>query len=284
MRKSLIKSRFLCALFAGSLAMNLQAQEWKLVWSDEFDVDGKPDEKVWSYEHGFARNNEAQWYQEDNALCQDGYLIIEARQERVKNPHFESDSYDWRKNRKYARYTSSSIKTQGKKEFLYGRFEMRARIPVGPGSWPAFWTLGSDMEWPSCGEIDIMEFYRQEGKPVILANVAWGTDQRWIAHWDSKAISMKHFLNDDPDWATKFHVWRMDWDENYIRLYVDNELLNETDLSKVKNGKHGKDKHPFHQPHYLLVNLALGGNNGGYIDDEAFPMRYEVDYVRVSQK
>ena len=141
MRKSLIKSRFLCALFAGSLAMNLQAQEWKLVWSDEFDVDGKPDEKVWSYEHGFARNNEAQWYQEDNALCQDGYLIIEARQERVKNPHFESDSYDWRKNRKYARYTSSSIKTQGKKEFLYGRFEMRARIPVGPGSWPAFWAL-----------------------------------------------------------------------------------------------------------------------------------------------
>ena len=168
------KSRLLGFLLGSALAMNVQAQEWKLVWSDEFDTDGKPNQWVWSYEHGFARNNEAQWYQPDNAICQDGLLIIEARQERVKNPFYEPDSYDWRRNRKYARYTSSSIKTQGKKEFLYGRFEIRARIPVGPGAWPAFWTLGKDMEWPSCGEVDIMEFYRQEGKPVILANAAWG--------------------------------------------------------------------------------------------------------------
>ena len=284
MKTTFMKSRLLCALFGGALALSTHAQDWNLVWSDEFDTDGKPNEKVWSYEHGFARNNEAQWYQPDNAICQDGLLIIEGRQERVKNPEYEAESYDWRKNRKYARYTSSSIKTQGKKEFLYGRFEIRARIPVGPGAWPAFWTLGTDMEWPSCGEVDIMEFYRQEGKPVILANTAWGTDQRWMAHWDSKAIALKKFLNDDPDWASKFHVWRMDWDEHYIRLYLDNELLNETDLSKVANGKIGKRKNPFHQPHYMLINLALGGNNGGYIDDAIFPIRYEVDYVRVYQK
>lgn len=284
MKTTFMTSRLWSLLFGGVLALNIQAQEWKLVWSDEFDTDGKPNENVWSYEQGFARNNEAQWYQPDNAVCQDGLLIIEGRQERVKNPNYIPESYDWRKNRKYARYTSSSIKTQGKKEFLYGRFEMRARIPVGPGAWPAFWTLGRDMEWPSCGEVDIMEFYRQEGKPVILANVAWGTDKRWMAHWDSKAIPFKHFLNNDPDWASKFHVWRMDWDENFIRLYLDNELLNETDLSKVKNGELGGHKNPFHQPHYLLLNLALGGNNGGYIDDATFPIRYEVDYVRVYQK
>lgn len=279
-----MKRHLFAALLGSALALNVQAQEWKLVWSDEFDTDGKPDEKVWSYEHGFARNNEAQWYQADNAICQDGLLIIEGRQERVKNPDYDPESYDWRKNRKYARYTSSSIKTQGKKDFLYGRFEIRARIPVGPGAWPAFWTLGVDMDWPSCGEVDIMEFYRQDGKPVILANTSWGTDQRWVAHWDSKAVSMKKFLNDDPDWASKFHIWRMDWDEHYIRLYLDNELLNETDLSEVKNGEPGGHKNPFHQPHYILLNLALGGNNGGYIDDEAFPMRYEIDYVRVYQK
>ncbi|MBR4844941.1 MAG: beta-glucanase, partial [Bacteroidaceae bacterium] len=95
MKKNLIKSRILCTLFGGTLALSVHSQEWKLVWSDEFDVDGKPNEKVWSYEHGFTRNNEAQWYQTDNAICQDGLLIIEGKKESVKNPNFTPDSYDW---------------------------------------------------------------------------------------------------------------------------------------------------------------------------------------------
>lgn len=76
---------------------------------------------------------------------------------------------------------------------MYGRFEVRARIPVGKGAWPAIWTLGSSMEWPSCGEIDIMEFYRKHGIPHILANAAWGTDRQWNAKWNSKAIPFIHF-------------------------------------------------------------------------------------------
>ena len=284
MKTLLITYRMFCLLLGVTLTINAQSQEWKLLWSEEFDIDGKPDENVWSYEKGFVRNNEAQWYQSDNAECKNGLLIIEARQESVINPHYSSNSSDWRKHRKHAQYTSSSIRTQGKKEFLYGRFEIRARIPIGPGAWPAIWTLGNDMEWPSCGEIDIMEFYRINGKTCILANTAWGTDRRWVAQWDSNVIPFQNFINKDPDWVSKFHVWRMDWDENYIRLYLDNELLNETDLNQVNNGRIGNNKHPFRQPHYILLNLALGGDNGGHIDNEALPMRYEIDYIRVYQK
>ena len=91
----------------------------------------------------------------------------------VKNPWYEAGSNDWRKKREFVEYTSSCITTSGKKEFLYGRFEVRAKIPVSGGAWPAIWTLGSGMEWPSCGEIDIMEYYRIKGEPHILANAAW---------------------------------------------------------------------------------------------------------------
>lgn len=155
------------------------AQDYQLVWSDEFNKDGCLDESIWNYEQGYARNEELQWYQSDNAWCQGGLLVIEARSEKRKNPLYKAGSYDWRTSREYIECTSSSITTFGKKEFLYGRFEVRARIPVGKGAWPAIWTLGSSMEWPSCGEIDIMEFYRKHGIPHILANAAWGTDRQW---------------------------------------------------------------------------------------------------------
>ena len=277
-------SHCLCGVLLGLFTMQVQAQEWKLVWSDEFNQDGKPNETVWSYEQGFVRNNEAQWYQSDNAYCKDGLLIIEGRREDIKNPNYKKESHNWRENREYARYTASSITTRGTKEFLYGRFEVRARIPVGPGAWPAIWTLGHKMEWPSCGEIDIMEYYRIKGEPTIMANAAWGTEQRYNAKWNSSATPFSHFTEKDPDWASKFHIWRMDWDETAIRLYLDDELLNETLLSNTINGSLGKHANPFKQPHYILLNLALGGDNGGEIDEQAFPMRYEIDYVRVYQK
>lgn len=98
------------------------------------------------------------------------------------NPNYLEGSKDWRTSREFIECTSSSVTTAGKKEFLYGRIEIRARIPVGKGAWPAIWLLGRSMEWPSCGEIDIMEFYRKQGVPHILANAAWGTDQRWAAN------------------------------------------------------------------------------------------------------
>lgn len=132
----------------------------KLVWNDEFNEAGKPNPKIWEYERGFVRNEELQWYQEDNAQCKDGVLVIEGRREEVPNPGYKEGSHEWRTNRKTAHYTSASINTRGQKQWLYGRFEVRARIDTTLGSWPAIWTLGVTKPWPSNGEIDIMEFYR----------------------------------------------------------------------------------------------------------------------------
>ena len=257
---------------------------WQLVWSDEFNRDGRPDTAVWNYEHGFVRNNEDQWYQSDNAWQADGKLIIEARRERKPNPGYEAGSNDWRSNREYIEYTSASLNTAGKIDFLYGRLEVRARIPVGGGAWPAIWTLGSGMEWPSCGEIDIMECYPVDGESSLLANAAWGRDRRFDTEWDSSHTPLSHFLAKDKDWASKFHVWRMDWDETSINLYLDDELLNSVLLSKTINGTIGNHTNPFTKPQYVLLNFALGGDNGGKIDTSAMPLRYEIDYVRIYRK
>lgn len=265
--------------------MLVSAQEWKLVWSDEFDRNGRLDTAAWNYENGFARNEEAQWYQSDNACCKGGKLIIEARKEEGRrNPLYKPGSQDWRKRREFVEYTSSSVTTAGKKEFLYGRFEVRARIPVGGGAWPAIWLLGTGMEWPSCGEIDVMEYYRINGIPHILANACWGNDRSYDAVWNSRKIPFTHFTDRDPEWADKFHIWRMDWDETAIKLYLDDELLNEIPLSETVNGSIGSGTNPFRRPQYLLLNLAVGGLNGGMIDDKEMPMRYEIDYVRVYQR
>ena len=266
-------------------SLHVSAQDsWQLVWSDEFNTEGRPDESTWNYEVGFVRNHEAQWYQVDNAYQKDGMLIIEARREHRDNPTYQPGSSNWGRARQYIDYTSSCVTTARKRTFLYGRLEVRAKIPVAGGSWPAIWTLGTSMEWPSCGEVDVMEYYRINGVPHILANAAWGGDQRWNAVWNSKRIPYSRFTQRDPNWADQFHVWRMDWDEQFIKLYLDDELLNTIDLSVTINRQIGRGTNPFHQPHYILLNLALGGDNGGTIDDSAFPMRYEIDYVRIYQK
>lgn len=141
------------------------------------------------------------------------------------------------------------------------------------------------MPWPHCGEIDVMEFYRIKDKPHILANTAWGGRSNFDAQWDTGATPFTHFTEQDPNWADKFHIWRMDWDEEAIRIYLDGELLNETLLDEVKNlNPRYAQSHPFRQPQYILLNLALGGDKGGVIDDTTFPLVYEVDYVRVYQK
>lgn len=275
---------FLLFAFAGEVAAVAENDNWELVWSDEFNRDGKPDTAYWNYEQGFVRNYEDQWYQPDNAWQTGGLLVIEGRKERLANPEYNAGSDDWRHGREFAEYTSASLNTAGKVDFLYGRLEVRARIPVGGGAWPAIWTLGNDMEWPSCGEIDIMECYPVDGEPSILANAAWGRDRRFDAEWDSSHTPLSHFTAKDKDWASKFHVWRMDWDETAIKLYLDDELLNSIPLSETANGSIGNHTNPFKRPQYVLLNLAIGGNNGGKIDDSVMPMRYEIDYVRIYKK
>ena len=267
-----------------AMAAVCQAQEWELVWSDEFKGHGEPDKEVWNFERGFVRNQEDQWYQKENAFMQDGVLVIEARKEHRPNPTYDPESRHWGRKREFIEYSSACITSARKKMFLYGRMEVRAKIPVAGGAWPAIWTLGSGVEWPSCGEIDVMEYYRIGGVPHILANAAWGNDRKYDAVWNSKKIPYSHFTDKDSLWAEKFHVWRMDWDENNIRIFLDDELLNDIPLSTTINGSIGKGENPFHKPQYILLNLALGGMNGGKIDDSALPMRYEIDYVRIYQK
>ena len=257
---------------------------YKLAWNDEFNYDGKPDAGAWGFEKGFVRNEELQWYQSENANCKNGVLRIEGKKEKVLNPNFVEGSLNWKENREFAQYTSACLKTEDKKEFQYGRFEIRAKIPTAPGSWPAIWTLGKSMPWPSNGEIDIMEYYPIKGVPHLLANTAWGTDKPYNAHWDSATVPFSEFANEDPYWADKFHIWRMDWDEEAIRLYLDDKLLNETLLEDTQNGSVGNYSNPFQQPHYILLNLAIGGRNGGTPDNAAFPLSYEIDYVRIYQK
>jgi beta-glucanase (GH16 family) len=249
---------------------------YELVWADEFDRDGAPDPKKWTHELGFVRNRELQWYRPENARVAGGFLVIEARRERVANPGFKAGSSDWR-NREFAEYTSSSLMTKGLHTWRYGRFEMRGRIDTSPGMWPAFWTLGASGPWPHNGEIDIMEYYRG----ILLANVAWGGAKGSGAIWADTRKPLESF--NDPEWSRAFHVWRMDWDERAIVLSVDGQQLNEVALTRTVN-EDGTGTNPFHSPHYLLLNLAIGGTQGGDPSKTTFPRRFEVDYVRVYQR
>lgn len=260
---------------------------YRLVWSDEFEEDGRPS-KDWTFERGFVRNQELQWYQPQNAYVKDGCLVIEGRKEHRGNPLYEAGSHDWRRNREFIEYTSSCLTTRLGFQFMYGRVEVRAKIPVSSGSWPAIWLLGNKWEWPQNGEIDMLEYYIKDGVPSILANVCWASTERWKAVWDSVVTPFTHFTEKDPNWPNKFHIWCMDWDKDFIRLYLDDELLNEIDLSQTINGGYGGNhENPFSNTisgfkHYLLLNLALG-SNGGAPDNSQFPLRYLIDYVRVYQ-
>src|ERR1039458_9022168 len=272
--KSLVSVCALAWLLASAAAAQ-SSEGWKLVWSDEFDKDGPPDPAKWGYETGFVRNNELQWYQPENAWCEKGMLIIEGRQEQKKNPNFEAGNANWKNSREFAEYTSASINTRGKASWKYGRFEMRARIDTRAGLWPAFWSLGIEGRWPNNGEVDIMEYY----KNTLLANLIWAgqTPGRTASFTKRKPITS--FA--DPDWSSKFHLWRMDWDENRITITVDGEVVNDSDLNQAANpdGSNG-----YRQAQYILLNLAIGGNAGGDPSATKFPARVAVDYVRIYQR
>jgi beta-glucanase (GH16 family) len=260
----------------GMMAVGVQAEivppaGYRLVWEDEFRRDGRPDPANWTYQTGFVRNRELQWYQPQNAVVRHGLLIIEGRRERVKNPQYNSTSSDWQKNREYADYTSACLITRGLHEWTFGRVEVRAKISAKAGLWPAIWMLGAGRTWPSCGEVDMLEFYRN----TILANTMDGNGR-----WNTVRTPYKNFTDVNPSWDKTFHTWRMDWDANSIDLYLDDRLLNHTDIRGTRNPD---GVNPFHQPEYLLLNLAIG-STGGDPSQTKFPTRYEIQSVRVFQK
>jgi beta-glucanase (GH16 family) len=244
---------------------------WKLVWAEEFDVDGPPDPASWGFERGFVRNQELQWYQPQNAAVAGGILTIEGRKEQVVNPNYLAGSTDWRRNRAQSQYTSSSITTSGKHAFSYGRFTMRARIDTRQGSWPAFWALGVGVPWPQSGEVDIMEFYAS----TVLANVCKPAGA--TCGWSSVRQSLAKL---GAAWSAQFHVWTMDWDAQKIDLFLDDVLVNHFAVADAVPA--GQVNPYIGKSMFLLVNLALGAN-GGDPAATVFPIKYEVDWIRVYQ-
>ena len=250
---------------AGDSATSTEADRpgWRLVWSDEFDIDGLPDAERWNYEEGFIRNQEAQYYtreREENARVSDGMLVIEARRESYED----------------AEYTSASLTTRDRAEWRYGRIEVRAKLPRGRGVWPAIWMLGSNIDevgWPVCGEIDIMEFV--------------GFDPERV-HGNVHTEAFNHVLGTNLGAAIdlaapyeEFHVYAVEWFPDRIDFFVDEEKY-----FSFENSGAGSAEWPFDEPHFLIINLAIGGAWGGQqgIDEAIFPQQYLIDYVRVYEQ
>ena len=243
------------------------AEGWKLVWADEFDKPGLVDEAKWNYEKGFVRNHEAQYYtvaRKENARVEDGCLVIEGRKEEYTAP-------DGTK----AHYTAANLDTLGKFSFAYGRVEVRARLPRGRGMWPAIWAMGTNIHavgWPKCGELDIMETvgYNEGNVPATVHWFNYGKK----AH-DSKGSALS---NQTP--FADFHVYAMEWNADAIDFFYDGQKYFSYPVSLADSDA---AENPFKKPHYLLINLAIGGEWGGQkgIDDSVFPQKYLIDYVRV---
>ena len=256
------------------------AEQWKLVWSDEFDYAGLPDSTRWSYEEGFVRNEELQYYtraRRQNAVVENGMLVIEARREKFKNPAYDpARENDWRKGREYADYTSASLTTQKQASWKYGRIEVRAKLPTGRGMWPAIWMLGTNIDrvgWPACGEIDIME------------NVGFNPDTVYGTVHTEKFNHVKKTQKGSrigiPRPYEKFHVYAIEWDSQKIDFFVDS-----TKYFTFANDGTGEAAWPFDREQYLILNIAVGGAWGGShgIDNSIFPQRMYVDYARLYQR
>jgi beta-glucanase (GH16 family) len=261
------------AAVIGGAACAQERAGWTLVWADEFSAPGLPDPAKWGYETGFVRNNEAQYYTKaraQNARVENGVLVIEGR----KEAYTASDG-------KTAAYTSASVTTQGKFDLTYGRVEIRAKLPRGHGIWPAIWMLGTNITrigWPKCGEIDIMEFVGHEPEKVF-ATVHWfdpAKTDRETGKQGGHASLGGNLPGQKP--SDGFHLYAVEWFADRMDFYYDDATYFSCPLDKAGAG----EENPFRKPHYLILNLAIGGSWGGQkgIDDAVFPQRYEIDYVR----
>ncbi|MFM2392521.1 MAG: hypothetical protein RLZZ546_498 [Bacteroidota bacterium] len=243
---------------------------YSLVWSDEFIENGMVDSNKWGYDVGDGcpdncgwGNNEAQYYtlaDMNNCRVSNGLLIIEAHKKDQGNKH----------------YTSTKLISKNKGDWKYGKIEVKAKLPKGKGVWPAIWMLPTNWEyggWPNSGEIDIMEHVGYEADSVY-GSIHSESFNHIIGTQATKGLFCKT-LNTD------FHLYGIEWDENKIQFFFDNKpyLL-------FKNDRKGYKSWPFDKSFYLILNIAVGGNWGGKmgIDENIWPQRMEIDYVRVYKK
>lgn len=232
-----------------------------ITMQDEFDIEGAPNDSIWGYDIGMGTNgwgnNELQYYTDlsSNVEVKDGMLKITAIKEAYEG----------------AAYTSARLLTKGKFDQKYGRFEARIKLPWGQGMWPAFWLLGADFDtagWPYCGEIDIME--NRGAEPTTVSGTVHGP-----GYSAGNSVGKEFSLTSDR-FDTGFHVFGIEWGEDYINYYVDDVLYNQITPEDVSG------EWVFDQPFFIILNLAVGGNYGGPPNDATvFPQEMLVDYVRV---
>jgi beta-glucanase (GH16 family) len=252
-----------------SIAACESDRQRKVVWSDEFEVNGSPDSTKWGYDLGDGcpdncgwGNNELQYYRREakNVRVEGGYLIVEAHKDSVEGKGF----------------TSAKIVSRDKGDWLYGRLEIKARLPEGRGTWPAIWMLPTEWKyggWPASGEIDIMEHVGYE--PGIVHGTVH-TEAYNHTKQTQKEGKITVF-----DAQESFHVYTVDWTEDKMDFYVDDKLYHTVE----RDPKDDFRGWPFDQRFYLIMNIAVGGNWGGVkgVDPGIWPQQMEVDYVRVYQ-
>ncbi|MDY0075094.1 MAG: glycoside hydrolase family 16 protein [Acholeplasmataceae bacterium] len=240
--------------------------DYELVWYDEFDLDGTLNKDKWGYDLGGSGwgNNELQYYTEDlNSWVEDGHMIIEARKE----------SYMGRD------YTSARVISKNKGDWLYGKIEVMAKLPTGVGTWPAIWMLPTDWlygGWPSSGEIDIMEHVGYDQNKVHGS-----IHTKFLNHQLGTQRSGTRIIETA---STEFHKYAIEWLPDRIKFYIDDHnYFTFQPNRQVPCPTLGQ--WPFDARFHLLLNIAVGGNWGGVegVDDEIFPQRMEIDYVRVYQ-
>ncbi len=263
----------LAPVLLGCLLLNpiASSAEWQLIWSDEFDGDSL-DLNTWNVEvNGLGGyNEELQYYtgRPENIKVENGHLVLTGRRETYTGPRASFDSTLVERD-----YTSARINSQTKREFHYGKIEASIRLPAGNGVFPAFWMMGSGGSWPANGEIDIMELVGGTqclgcGDDVVYATA-------WYEDGGQKSIPSETYRLSSGKFADNFHLFSVEWDENSIRWFVDGNQYHSHDIS-------GPEFSEFHQPFYILLNFAIGGEWPGSPDDTTvFPQEMLVDYVRV---
>ncbi|ADL52413.1 glycoside hydrolase family 16 protein [Clostridium cellulovorans] len=236
----------------------------KLIYNEEFNEDGLPNKERWKYDLGGSGwgNEEKQNYTDskENAKVQDGKLIITAKKER-----YEFNDY-------------TSARLLSKDSWLYGRFEIKAKLPKGVGTWPAIWMMPKDSEygsWPQSGEMDIMEHVGFDHGTVHA------TIHSQKYYWKANTQKAAQIQVDNVD--SEFHVYSMEWTPHKIDFFVDGKKYFTTELDLIKDKEDGWKAWPYDKPFYLILNIAVGGSWGGQkgIDDSIFPQTMEVDYVKV---